>query len=291
MDSDSIAFWGIQLTPKKPLTLELQGGETLNVTMASLCAEVADKKGRSVVMVHTGEIEQKFAVCVLNAGSTESFSLDLHFEGEEKITFTLIGKNEVHLTGNFSFDEEEDDDEGDDLMETLQGDLMELEDAEEDADSDDNDILDETPIVEEVEEDDDEESSSEEEEEEVKPKFTPKPSQKKKAEDNGIASGKKSNKKPKKVVEKAPPKVEKTEPKVEPKETKVKTPKRKASEANVQTPSKKSKAANGNSAPTTPPTKTPEAKVAATPQEGGTGKKNKNRKRKRQSKAGNTPAK
>lgn len=162
--------------------------------MASFGPEIADGHGRSVVTVRVGDKEDKFALCALNAGKSESTTLDVHFMGEEKVTFETSGKNDVHLVGNFSFEGDDDEDDSDDegLIDVYDDGAMEDDDEDEDDDVEaptlmiDND----PPVITEVKDD--------EEEEVKKPK---KPAQKKvdkkegASEPNGKGPEKKHGKK------------------------------------------------------------------------------------------------
>lgn len=120
MDAEKVAFWGIVLKPGDPADLDLDDGETLRVTTASYGEELSDKTGRSVITASVRPDDdaepRKFAVAVLTAGRTETVTMDVAFVGEEKVTFQVSGKNSVHLVGNFSFEndlEEDDSDEED----------------------------------------------------------------------------------------------------------------------------------------------------------------------------------
>lgn len=147
---------GIALKPNEPAELELREGESLHVSMASLGPQLKDQSGRSVVTIETGELEKTFAVCVLNAGKTESLVLDITLEGDEKITFQVTGKNEVHLVGNFSFDDnaESDEDTDDELIDVYDGNAigMEVDDDDEDSIGDEGSTLmvDEPPVISEL---------------------------------------------------------------------------------------------------------------------------------------------
>eukprot|EP00171_Calliarthron_tuberculosum_P013916 IDg13916t1 len=154
MDPESVAFWGIALKPGQPAQLELREGESLHVSMASLGTRLKDQTGRTVVTVETAELEKSFAVCALNAGKTESTVLDITFDGEEKVTFLATGKNEVHLVGNFSFDDnaESEEESDEELIDVYSGKTVATDgsdDEEEDSNSDEGSTLmvDDPPII------------------------------------------------------------------------------------------------------------------------------------------------
>ncbi len=150
-------------------------GESLHVTMASYGPQLKDKDGRSVVTVKVGDSEKKFAVCALSAGKTESSMLDIHFTGEEKVTFTLSGKNEVHLVGNFMFEDLGDSDdmeEEEDLIDVYDdGAMGEHSDDSEEVEAPTLMIDSDPPVItevkEDVEEDEDEDDEKDEEEKEA----------------------------------------------------------------------------------------------------------------------------
>lgn len=118
MDAEKVAFWGIVLKPSESAELDLKDGETLRVTTASYGEELKDKSGRSVVTASLTSDDDSapktFAVAVLTAGKSETVTIDVAFVGEENVTFSVSGKNAVHLVGNFSFEKDFDDDEDSD---------------------------------------------------------------------------------------------------------------------------------------------------------------------------------
>jgi hypothetical protein len=108
MDASRVLFWGVEVTPGKPIPFELNEGEVLHINMATLGETLVDKSGRSVVTARVGEEGEKYALCVLTAGKVESFNLDLTFAGEEKVSLEVSGRNTVHLVGNFGYEGDED---------------------------------------------------------------------------------------------------------------------------------------------------------------------------------------
>lgn len=151
--SDNFSCTGISLTPGDPTELELREGESLHVSMASLGARLKDATGRTVVTVKTDELEKSFAVCVLSAGKSESTLLDITFEGDEKVTFEVTGKNQVDLVGNFSFDDNDNSDEDvEGLLELQNGSSMALVDSDDDEDEGSTLMADDPPVITEVKE-------------------------------------------------------------------------------------------------------------------------------------------
>lgn len=190
MDPEKVAFWGIALKPGEPADLELQDGETLHVTNASLGEVLADEKGRSVVTAtirqkpedededddeddddgeddkaskgkETEEIVSKYAVTSLNAGKNESCVLDVSFVGDENVTFEVTGKNVVHLVGSFSFDHMSDDSDSDEDDLIGEYDDDDDDDEEDSADEDEDDsqprLMLEPPTITELPDDESEE--------------------------------------------------------------------------------------------------------------------------------------
>lgn len=172
MDAEKVAFWGIVLKPGDPADLDLDDGETLRVTTASYGEELGDKAGRSVITASVRPDDdaepKRFAVAVLTAGKTETITMDVAFVGEEKVTFEVSGKNAVHLVGNFSFenDLEEDDsdeDEEDNHLIGLYDDTMESEsEDEEDEQGAVKPIKEDKPIITELPDEDEDDNKVEE---------------------------------------------------------------------------------------------------------------------------------
>jgi Nucleoplasmin-like domain len=108
--------------------------------MVTLGAKLVDKVGRSVITARVGDDPIKYALCVLVAGKTESFSLDLTFQGEETLVLEVSGKNLVNLVGNFGYEDDEDDDDEDDdgLIHMYDDDGMIGDDDDSDSDDDDD---------------------------------------------------------------------------------------------------------------------------------------------------------
>jgi hypothetical protein len=62
----------------------------------------ANNKERSVVTVKVdeeGAEKKSFAIAALRLDGSESQNLDLVFDADETISFTVSGKNSVHLSG------------------------------------------------------------------------------------------------------------------------------------------------------------------------------------------------
>ncbi|CAN8070366.1 unnamed protein product [Agarophyton chilense] len=193
MDAEKVAFWGIVLKPGEPADLDLDDGETLRVTTASYGEDLSDSSGRSVITASIRPDDdsspRKFAVAVLSAGKTETVTMDVAFVGEENVSFEVSGKNAVHLVGNFSFENDLDDEDSEDENEEnhligLYEDTMSSE-SEEDAEDGKVKALPEkdkpiiTELPDEDDEDDDEDEDDEVEEHPVEVKKSPVVSKKK----------------------------------------------------------------------------------------------------------------
>jgi hypothetical protein len=136
-------YAGLELRPGDATPLELRDGEVLHVSMVSLGTKLADKSGRSVITARVGEDPVLYALCALVAGKTESFSLDLTFQGEETLVLEVSGKNPVSLVGNFGYEDDDDEDEDDGHLINMYDDdgMMGDEDDESDeGDEDDDDM-------------------------------------------------------------------------------------------------------------------------------------------------------
>ncbi|KAJ2743629.1 peptidylprolyl isomerase fpr3 [Coemansia sp. BCRC 34301] len=99
-------FWGLKIVPGKTYTQTVDAA--FRVSNASLGIEIAEESRTSVMLT----VDQKsFILCSLTPGKVEQQLLDISLTEGEEITFETHGKNEVHLTGNFIADDE-DDEEG-----------------------------------------------------------------------------------------------------------------------------------------------------------------------------------
>ncbi|KAJ2336504.1 peptidylprolyl isomerase fpr3 [Coemansia sp. RSA 2681] len=95
-------FWGLKIVPGKTYT------QTVDAAFrASLGVEIAAESRTSVLLT----VDQKsFVLCSLTPGKVEQQLLDISLTEGEEITFETHGKNEIHLTGNFVADDEDDED-------------------------------------------------------------------------------------------------------------------------------------------------------------------------------------
>jgi Nucleoplasmin-like domain len=142
---------GLEVTPGKEEALDLHPGEVLHISMATLGVKVADTKGRSVISARLGDDPTKHALCVLTAGKTESFNLDLTFGSSDSLVLEVSGKNTVHLVGNFGFeggdDSDSDEEEGEGLINMYDDDGMMMHADSDSSDSDVDDSEDEPELM------------------------------------------------------------------------------------------------------------------------------------------------
>ncbi|KAF8979058.1 peptidylprolyl isomerase fpr4 [Entomortierella lignicola] len=139
-----LGFWGLTVMPEKTYSQVVEN--SFKLSMAAL-DEVA-KDGRTSVRVTVDK--KTFILCNLISGKVEQQTLDLVFTEGESITFSVSGKNAVHLSGNYlpeddGMDYDSEDMYGDDDDEEDEEDEEEDEDDEEEEDEDENE--DETTIV------------------------------------------------------------------------------------------------------------------------------------------------
>ncbi|MCL7022456.1 hypothetical protein MKW94_004563, partial [Papaver nudicaule] len=95
-----MSFWGVEIKPSKPFTLhrptDTHQGK-LQISQATLgVAGVLAK--RSVVQCNIGN-KSPVLLCALLPDKMESCSLNLQFDEEEEVTFSVLGPRSVHLTG------------------------------------------------------------------------------------------------------------------------------------------------------------------------------------------------
>ncbi|KAJ2660549.1 peptidylprolyl isomerase fpr3 [Coemansia sp. RSA 1200] len=99
-------FWALKIVPGHTYTQTVDA--SFRVSNAALGLTLADDQRTSVVATVDGK---DFVLCSLTPGKIEQQPLDLWMTEGEEITFETNGNNEIHLTGNF-IDEEEEDEKG-----------------------------------------------------------------------------------------------------------------------------------------------------------------------------------
>ena len=105
-----MAFWGLELSPGKPLPLVIE--RRLVVKQAAL---VIDKSSNEpcVLSVSINGAAQEYVVCRLREGRSEHCTLELPFSPSDNATLHLKGPHTMHLTGFLDMDEEDEWDEMD----------------------------------------------------------------------------------------------------------------------------------------------------------------------------------
>ena len=73
----------------------------MHVTNATLALAANVKHGKSIVTLSNGKELHKFSVANLVPDKVESVALNLSLNIKQDIVLTLVGKNEVHLSGYF----------------------------------------------------------------------------------------------------------------------------------------------------------------------------------------------
>ncbi|KAI8581289.1 hypothetical protein K450DRAFT_232325 [Umbelopsis ramanniana AG] len=131
-----LGFWGLHVLPGKTYTQVVDA--SFRVSMASFGEEIKSQE-RTCVKVNVDDKE--FVLCALTPKHIEQQLLDHNFVEGEEVTFSVSGKNAVHLTGNYIPDDDMDQDPYDsDLMMGSSDEEDDLEEASED-DEEDDDIL------------------------------------------------------------------------------------------------------------------------------------------------------
>ena len=104
-------FWGIALKPNASYTLEDAEGLLLHLSTACL----NDPKDSSKGYLQVKTPENTLTLAVLEKDKNDMASLDLFFPTSNPPTFFNNSKNEIHLTGYFEPENEEDMDGMDDM--------------------------------------------------------------------------------------------------------------------------------------------------------------------------------
>ncbi|KIJ49711.1 hypothetical protein M422DRAFT_777627 [Sphaerobolus stellatus SS14] len=137
----AIAPWSLVIKPGKKVVHEVF--RDIQITNAALGAELEDAKARSTLKVtyapppvsesededeETEKPQKKVnvALCSLTPGAVEQAPLNVTFTEDEIVEFEVVGKNSIHLFGNYidqnnmdfppSDDEDDDDDESVNLL-------------------------------------------------------------------------------------------------------------------------------------------------------------------------------
>lgn len=94
-----MAFWGVELKPGKSFThsFEIERGR-LHISQATLGSGSTNEK--CIVQCKVGDKEPIY-LCSLLPEKLETCPLNLQFEEDEDVTFSVIGSHSVHLSGFF----------------------------------------------------------------------------------------------------------------------------------------------------------------------------------------------
>lgn len=102
-----MAFWGIEVKPGKPYIFQSDDERgRLHLSQATLGFGSSNKK--SIVECKVGD-KKPIYLCSLLPERLETCALNLEFEEDEEVTFSIIGPQSVHLSGFFYGDNEDQD--------------------------------------------------------------------------------------------------------------------------------------------------------------------------------------
>ncbi|CAI9092087.1 OLC1v1027237C3 [Oldenlandia corymbosa var. corymbosa] len=139
-----MAFWGTELEPGKPYVHYFDADEgRLHLSQATLGS--GESEGKTIVQCKVGD-KKPIYLCSLVPGKVDNYPLNIEFEGDEEVAFSVIGQQTVHLSGFFLGGTEDGGDsdpyEGEAIeMDSESDDSLgsDLEDEDEDDFSDDDD--------------------------------------------------------------------------------------------------------------------------------------------------------
>ncbi|KAK9672753.1 hypothetical protein RND81_12G121900 [Saponaria officinalis] len=134
-----MTFWGVEVKPGKPFTLKSDElGGSLILTQATLGTGSSSKK--SILQVNVGD-KQPIYLCSLLPEKSECFTLNLEFNEEEDVMFSVVGPTSIHLSGYVQRSEPDDDDEEDDdcELDCCAEDIAETESEDSEFESEDED--------------------------------------------------------------------------------------------------------------------------------------------------------
>ncbi|KAL2347293.1 hypothetical protein Fmac_001293 [Flemingia macrophylla] len=162
-----MGFWGIEVKPRKPFPYHADNVQgKLHVTQATL--GVGSSPEKTILQCSSGHKCPVF-LCSLIPDKIESCPLNLEFDADDLVAFSVIGPRSIHLSGFFAADEGDslkDDYEYDSWGEEFEG--TETEDSSEyDSDYNDGDMYPSSyipnrgVIIEEIVDDDEPESGDE----------------------------------------------------------------------------------------------------------------------------------
>jgi len=116
-----MSFFGFAIKSNTSHPEKVPAGCNLVLTQAATDKSATEP---TTLYCHTEEIKDKLVICTLTWGRTEQVRLDLIFESESNVTFSVSGKGDVHVSGYFveeemhpDFDSEDEEDEEEDVDE------------------------------------------------------------------------------------------------------------------------------------------------------------------------------
>ncbi|XP_020230014.1 peptidyl-prolyl cis-trans isomerase FKBP53 [Cajanus cajan] len=141
-----MGFWGIEVKPRKPYPYHADNVQgKLHVTQATLGAGSSSEK--TILQCSSGHKSPVF-LCSLIPDKIESCPLNLEFDADDLVAFSVIGPRSVHLSGFFAAtdgDALRDDYEYDSWGEDIEG--TETDDSSEfDSEDDDIDMYPSSPV-------------------------------------------------------------------------------------------------------------------------------------------------
>ncbi|KAL5098734.1 hypothetical protein RYX36_003061 [Vicia faba] len=111
-----MGFWGIEVKPGKPVPYHADNVQgKLHVTQATLGNGSSTEK--SILQCSSGHKSSVY-LCTLLPNKVESCPLNLEFDDEDLVAFSVIGSRSIHLSGYFVADD------GDDLRDDYEYDSM-----------------------------------------------------------------------------------------------------------------------------------------------------------------------
>ncbi|KAG5558434.1 hypothetical protein RHGRI_008389 [Rhododendron griersonianum] len=118
-----MAFWGVEVKPSKPYThrFDDESGAKLHISQATLGTGSSTKK--SILQCNVGDKKPVY-LCSLLPEKFENCPLNLEFEEEDEVIFSVIGPHSIHLSGFFLAGTPDccrDDDESDSYGEDIAG--------------------------------------------------------------------------------------------------------------------------------------------------------------------------
>jgi len=116
-----MSFFGFVIKSNSSHPEKVPAGCNLVLTQAATDKSASEP---TTLYCQTEEIKDKLVICTLTWGRMEQARLDLIFESETDVTFSVSGKGDIHVSGYFveeelppDFDSEDEEDEEDEVDE------------------------------------------------------------------------------------------------------------------------------------------------------------------------------